>query len=571
MLDDLVDPAQLITALDKFAQGVRRLVAPTEDQEETVKELRATLANWADTHKEAAEQLKDLRTPEGTQLLEQVKRESNDHADPLSATLVEKLQGEVNPMWRKAKTLSIRERIDDAIKAALPVFIYFENYGILDSTVYLPRFIQDHSQNPKESRIRTINAMFKQAKLTAEDIQEWGRENPNKEAHGNMGEEIQKEKERKDLRSITLNSASTDISRKFSKWFGQRRHKIRYHADGSYFRIWISDDRRPDVEIELESRSKGFQWFFSFYLVFLAESDAGHKDAILLLDEPGLHLHPTAQQDLISFFEKLADNNQLLYTTHSPFLIDGDHLHRVRPVTEDETGHSQVSIGNWPSDRETIFPLQAAAGYAMIKGLFQHKKNVLVEGLTDYLYLHTLSQNCHATGRQGLPEDIYITPCGGTKNVGHLAALFLGHEVRPVVLLDGDKAGRERQNALMQSLYRGHERAVLMLGDIFGQEECEIEDLVGEKLILSFLKELLDVQELLLNKPDRSKGSLVDQIKSAAKRQNINLPDGWKAEVARRIVTHWSTTESDDMPREVLDKAEKLFKEIRKRFDGTAP
>ncbi|MYF19822.1 MAG: AAA family ATPase [Synechococcus sp. SB0677_bin_5] len=227
---------------------------------------------------------------------------------------------------------------------------------------------------------------------------------------------------------------------------------------------------------------KGFQWFFSFYLVFLAESDAGHKDAILLLDEPGLHLHPTAQQDLISFFEKLADNNQLLYTTHSPFLIDGDHLHRVRPVTEDETGHSQVSIGNWPSDRKTIFPLQAAAGYAMIKGLFQHKKNVLVEGLADYLYLHALSQNCHATGRQGLPEDIYITPCGGTKNVGHLAALFLGHEVRPVVLLDGDKAGRERQNALMQSLYRGHEWAVLMLGDIFGQEECEIEDLVSEKI-----------------------------------------------------------------------------------------
>ena len=87
----------------------------------------------------------------------------------------------------------------------------------------------------------------------------------------------------------------------------------------------------------------------------------------------------------------------------------------------------------------------------MIKGLFQHRKNVLVEGLTDYLYLHALSQHCHATKRQGLPEDIYITPCGGTKNIGHLAALFLGHEVRPVVLLDSDKAGQERQNALSSS------------------------------------------------------------------------------------------------------------------------
>jgi len=97
-----------------------------------------------------------------------------------------------------------------------------------------------------------------------------------------------------------MNSASLDITTRFNEWYGQRRHDIRYHADGDYFRIWVADDRRPGVEIELEGRSKGFQWFFSFYLVFLVESEEGHKDAVLLLDEPGLHLHPTAQQELIA-------------------------------------------------------------------------------------------------------------------------------------------------------------------------------------------------------------------------------------------------------------------------------
>ncbi len=109
-------------------------------------------------------------------------------------------------------------------------------------------------------------------------------------------------------------------------------------------------------------------------MVFLVESDEGHKDAILLLDESGLHLHPTTQQELISFFENLAENNPMIYTTHSPFLIDGKHIHRVRPVTEDNTGHSMISVDSWPKDWETIFPLQAAAGYAMVHGLFQHKK-----------------------------------------------------------------------------------------------------------------------------------------------------------------------------------------------------
>ncbi len=564
--DDLVDPAQLVTALNDFAHNTRRLAAPTKDQEETVKDLRATLANWADTHRDTCEQLKDLRMPEGIQLLEQVKQESNNYGDPLSATLVEKLQSEVDPLRRRAKTPPIRKQINKAIIAALPIFIYFENYGILNSTVYLPQFIQDHNQNPKEPLIRTINAMFKQVNLTAEDIQDLGQENPNKETYGNIGEEIQKERDRKDLRSIKLNSASNDISEKFSQWFGQRRHKIKYDADGNHFRIWISDDQRPDVDIELENRSKGFQWFFSFYLVFLVESNESHKDAILLLDEPGLHLHPTAQQKLIAFFEKLSEDNQLIYTTHSPFLIDGEHLHRIRPVTEDK-GHSRVSVGSWPSDRDTIFPLQAAAGYAMIKGLFQHRKNVLVEGISDLLYLSTLSQLCHAGDRQGLPDDIYITPCGGTKCVGQLASLFLGEKVRPIVLLDSDEAGRGRRDTLMKGLYKGQENAVLMLSDVIGKEECEIEDIIGEETILPILNNLLENTKVQLTKDDRSKSSLVDQIKNAAKRRNVELPNGWKAEIARQIVTQWSTTNSNDILPEILNKAEKLFKELMKRFD----
>ena len=121
----------------------------------------------------------------------------------------------------------------------------------------------------------------------------------------------------------------------------------------------------------------------------------------------------------------------------------------------------------------------------------QHKKNVLVEGLTDYLYLHGLNLCCHARGRKGLPEDIYITPCGGTKMVGHIASLFLGQQVRPVVLLDGDDAGRARRDALMKELYADYERAVLMLGDVLEKEKCETEDIIGEATILPVLKEVL--------------------------------------------------------------------------------
>ena len=367
-----------------------------------------------------------------------MRTESEGHAGPQTAEMLEALHAAIDPVLAAAQEAAPLARATDLIEQHLPVFIYFENYGILDSAIYLPRFLEDLEQAPDSSRIRTVNAMFKHVKLTPQEIADLGRE----QATGSPTEEvITVDRERKEARAIKLNSASLDITERFTKWYGQRRHEIEYQADGNYLRIWVADDRRPGVKIEFEARSKGFQWFFSFYLVFLVESAEGHKGAILLLDEPGLHLHATAQQELIAFFGRLAKDNQLVYTTHSPFLIDGEHLHRVRPVTEDEGGRSRIAVETWPSDRDTIFPLQAAAGYAMVRGLFQHRDNVLVEGMSDYYYLHALGAQCSAAGRDGLSDAICITPCGGTKLVGHLASLFLGQRVRPLILLDGDEAG----------------------------------------------------------------------------------------------------------------------------------
>jgi len=458
--------------------------------------------------------------------------------------------------------------LESVVEKQLPVFIYFDNYGILDSAVYLPRFVEDANRSKDSPQVRTINAMFKHVQLDAKDVLDLGQseaENQRRQGQQPTPEQISQDQQRKELRSIKLSSASNDITARFSSWWKQRRHRIRYEADGDFFRIWISDDRRPNVDIELESRSKGFQWFFSFYLVFLVESDDGHKEAVLLLDEPGLNLHPTAQEELISFFNELAQRNQLIYSTHSPWLIDGEHLERVRPVTETEDGHSHISVGEWPRDRETIFPLQGAAGYAMVRALFQDRKNILVEGMSDYFYLHTLSILCKQAGKTGLPDDIYVTPCGGTKMVGHLASLFLGQRVRPLVLLDGDEAGRVRRDALMKELYNGQEAAILMLDGLFTSAGFEVEDIFGEGPLLPVLNTILK-SPLTLTKADKSKGTFPDQVKAAATRLQVALPDGWKAEIARRLASSWATTPITSIPADVLDRGAKLFEEIIQRF-----
>ena len=566
--DPPVSARTLVDKLAGFARKARRIKEKSPETEEETKKLRSELADWAQSWKDQLTGISDLRSEDGKNILLALRREANAKSNNISADLIDDLQEAIDPLVLESQTQSSMNRINEIIESNLPVFIYFENYGILDSAIYLPRFLDELRQTPSDARVRTINAMFQHVRLSPSEISELGREKAEAaRQHNHMPSEdvIYDDEEKKEKRAILLNSASLDISKRFSEWWQQRRHKIRYHADGAYFRIWISDNRRPDVEIELEARSKGFQWFFSFYLVFLVESNLGHKDAVLLLDEPGLHLHPTAQEELISFFESLSENNQIVYTTHSPFLIDGDHLYRVRPVTEDESGHSRVAADTWPKDRETIFPLQAAAGYAMLQGLFRNRKNILVEGMSDYYYLDALSHQCRLSNRSALPDDIYITPCGGTKNVGYIASLFLGQKVRPLVLLDSDDAGKARGNALLKELYSGHESSVLMLSEVLGKDDCEIEDLVGETTFLSAINDVLGAS-LSLTEKERKEGSLVDRAKAAAVRQGVPLPEGWKVTVAIQVVRKWA--ESDpEIPSDVLDRAAALFETIGRRFD----
>jgi len=565
----IIEAKEVIPVLKAFASSARRIKALAPEQEEQIQELRTNLATWAAEWEKKFIPSMNLNNKDGATLLSSLRKESEKYAKPETADMIETLQSAIDPLLEDAQKIPFDQQITALIKDRIPVLIYFDDYGVLDSAICLPSFLDELSRAPDDSRIRTVNAMFKHVKLTAQEIASLGTEKAQQlrdQGQQPSAEIIAQDQLQKEARAIKLNSASLDITGRFNTWYGQRRHTIEYQADGNYFRIWIADDRRPGVKIELEGRSKGFQWFFSFYLVFLVESDEGHKDAILLLDEPGLHLHPTAQQELISFFEKLTEKNQLLYTTHSPFLIDGENIQRVRPVTEDSSGHSHVSVDGWPKDRETIFPLQAAAGYAMVRGLFKNKKNVLVEGMSDYYYLHALSNQCSISKRPSLPEDIYITPCGGTKMVGHIASLFLGQEVCPLVLLDGDDAGRVRRDALMKELYSAQGSAILMLDEALGRngENIEIEDVLGEDIVMKALKSVISNQ-LKLNDADRKKGSLPSQIKSAAARQAIELPDGWKASVAIKIVSDLAEAKIVLSP-SVLDTASTLFNAICVRF-----
>ena len=562
-------PDPVVNALHDLASGARWQDDEVPDQEGAGATQHRDLADWATAWNDRLKGVADLRTVESAELVGTLRDEANERNEPQTSDLVNALVAVLEPILEVAGRGSAVARINEAIEKRLPVLIYFENYGILDSAIWLPQFLEDLERDPFNPRVRTVNAIFRHVGLDPRQIAELGGERAGTNfGHGARpaSEWTEGERCRKEERAIRLNSASLDISRKFSAWWSQRRHKIRYHADGDYFRVWVTDDLRPDVEIELEARSRGFQWFFSFYLVFLAESGSRHQNAMLLLDEPGLHLHPTAQRELIAFLDKLSEKNQLAYTTHSPFLIDGEHLHRVRPVTEDDTGHSRVASETWAGNSETIFTLQAAAGYAMMDGLFRGRENVLVEGMSDFYYLHMLSQQCASTGRTSLPTEARITPCGGAKNVAYIASLFLARDFRPIVLLDGDDAAEVRGDALTNDLHLRQDCDVLMLEKVLNRpgQEVGIEDILGEEAVLAGLEAVL-AKPLTLTDRNGPGGGLRTRIEAEARRQAIGLPAEWRTTAARSLVASWAAT-GTLLPDHVLDAAASLFSALTERF-----
>ena len=213
---------------------------------------------------------------------------------------------------------------------------------------------------------------------------------------------------------------------------------VSYTIVDHYLKLRVQNFKNR-MTLPLHNRSRGFNWFFSFIVWFQKIQADPLSSYILLLDEPGLNLHAAAQADLLTFFNDLKNDYQIIYTTHSPFMIEMDHLNRVRTVFDDPSNADKGSVVQdtiQQKDQETLFPLQAALGYDLVQNLFISSKNLLVEGVSDLLYLKTISEFLKLQSREGLNQDISIVPTGGLDKVATFISLLRGNELQIVCLLD---------------------------------------------------------------------------------------------------------------------------------------
>lgn len=435
----------------------------------------------------------------------------------------------------------------DGLITYLPKFVYYSEYGNLDSDLYLPRVKDDMKRfaslsSKDQMKVRTLRVLFSHLNLNPDEILSLGQELPPTHPNGTpkSEREIDTESRKKLERYAKVTSAATYLTNQFRSWWRQGDYTFHFNADGQYFRILVSDSMRPSP-IELEFRSKGLQWFFSFFLVFLAESENEHSECILLLDEPGLNLHPNAQLDLINFFESLSVRNQLIYTTHLPFLVDHNNLDRVKAVFS-ENGLTKISndLNKADKERKAIQPVNAAIGISASQSLLSACQIVIVEGVSDQFYLSMIRNFLISKGEFTPKNEIVFLPVGGAKGVKPVVSIVSGTtEDLPFVVLDCDQQGSQMCDNLKAGLYASDKGKIVSIDKFTKLVGSEIEDLIPKDLVIDAFDRVFRPSDRLEMTSIDSKKSIIPQLESFAKSVNFELPAGWKVDLARYIKTRF--------------------------------
>lgn len=351
------------------------------------------------------------------------------------------------------------------IKARLPKFFRFASYQNLEGRVDVRTLRTNEDERPGASSKQTARALLLLADTDIDAITD----------------------EEFESRTAELEAASSDLSREMKEYWStnpELRIKVEIEpvteADPRgqksvvrYLNFRV-EDRKHDFTNNFALRSSGYQWFFSFLAAF-SEFENLDEDVIILLDEPALTLHAKAQRDFLRFInDRLAPVGQVIYTTHSPFMVE--QIERVRIVEDrgDDIG-SITSSDALAVGEDSAFPLQAALGYDLSQNLFIGERNLLVEGPSDLAYLDVISRHLRDNEREGLDERWRILPAGGASNVPAFVTL-LGRKVAVTVLLDSGTEGSSRVEAAIKANRIDGQR-VVFVGEVLQQQHSDIEDL----------------------------------------------------------------------------------------------
>jgi len=337
----------------------------------------------------------------------------------------------------------------EGLLALVPKFLYFEDIGLLRGEIGIDDLLGDDKAFDTERHFLRLGGITDLGVLRAD---------PRK-------------------RDIAIHNAERVVTEKLQRyWTQDPTRKFHIDVDRDTLRITVSDS--TGVYASPEERSLGSRWFMSFYINFAARITAEEENVVLLFDEPGIHVHPHGQRDLLPIFEELAASRQIVYTTHLPFLINRNFPFRIRVVEKKgPTGtivNNKPHVNRWKAVRSSV-GLLAADSFLI------GDTCLIVEGVSDHIYVAGLSRFLAEIGLAHLDMNVVsVIPASSASETVAPARFCQAEKVPVVILLDSDNQGDQARAALVRDGFIAEGQVLTVNGALMHDEgrTRTIEDLL---------------------------------------------------------------------------------------------
>jgi predicted ATPase len=452
----------------------------------------------------------------------------------------------------------------------MPPFLYFDAFPEIDGQMNLAEFDRRRREGTTQVADTRFETLLRMAGLDPDSLDEVLSGDP-------------------ETRRQIVGRAGAGLTRKLRELWTDRPLKVRFNLDGDHFNTLVCDPTAVcDIEVNLNQRSRGFRWFFSFFMMLTAgRGNPEEDDAILLLDEPGLHLHATGQQDLLRHLSERLGHQSIL-ATQSPFMVPPDEAAAVRAVRFDEEAGTTVSADAGAEDLCTLPAAdpstakqdedqsgeppsrsegQISVPEELVTALFGSEPVLVLENLSDFLYVSAISDHIQNRIGRGLPKDLVLMPAGGAAAVPYLMALIGQTSTDPIVLLTSRPP--DQACAALHEAGHAEPNGLIFLGVGFPvppAQPVEIEDLfdpdIYDRFIRAAYREKLEDKVL---EPDASIVRAVERYEDAFARIGLTFS---RLEPARLIIGGSGRNLGILLSRGTAKRFERIFAEIREQLDA---
>jgi len=470
---------------------------------------------------------------------------------------------------------ALKNFIDDRLH---PRFVYFSDYKKILGNINLSEYIKESETEASAGieyiegfdRAETVRNLLYLAEFEMEKLEEF------------------KNSPSKLIKFLT--TASKKLTERLNpSWKGEAINVELRLNPGNILSVVLSDVHKDGTITNtglLNRRAEGFKWTFSFIVNFAAETQKAElKEAILILDEPARNLHPTQQMGISDLLKNLAGSNQVLYATHSPFMIFDYTPGNLLVVELDRKKHlSRIFYDYWKADDATLTPIL----YGLSKGLvdsitdreigYNSRPLIIVEAMSDTMYLNAFDKFLQDPNISMNP--LNVVPAYNKNSVLPLSIFYHTHGYNTFVLLDNDYESNQIAEQLKNNKFS--EPQIIFFesdGNLLQSIEdyMEVDDYlyaVNQTYEIKLRKEgftNLTKEEVLIH----GKKGIIENLKAV---WNEHGDDDWgefeKEEVCRYICGKIASGTANFLTEKTRDRTRTLYRIIAERirqYQNTTP